>query len=803
MDNIVSGFPRQALSRTKKTKEWMKDCIRFADKNTVLSSSMLRKTLVHKQINYDLVGGKIHMSDLEIVVNPEGIDFGGKTKPIQHFPVMNDKLMLLLGEERASTFDPKVVVTNPNAISEVEEAKKQAIIASIQKTIEDESLSEEDYNAQMEKIRDFYTYSWQDLKEWRGNCLLNHYSKEQNFQEIFNDGFMDELTVMEEIYQCAIIGGEPILRKLNPLKVRVYGSTSSSKVEDADIVAIEDYFPLGRIIDTYKDFLTKSDIDYLENLYNKGNDGERGDREDPRNSFIFGEDFGGITFNGDDYTFADSISANDLPYDLMGNIRVLQVYWKSLRKIQEVKYYDPETGLQRFKYETEEYVCNPDLGEVATARWINEAWHGTMIGSGSNSIFVDMGPCQIQYNRLSNPSLCHFGIIGTIYGINEAAPYSLVDMMKPLAYAYDVAQDKLTKLINRNLGKVIQLNFSTMPKDFDTDKWLSYVKNCGLAVIDPMRESVSGHNKGKLGGMFNPAPVIDAELSGSIQNMIGYLEYLKNEMGELTGITKQRMGQIANRETANGVERSNIQSSHTTRYYFSKHDDTKKRVMECFLETAKIAALIASKNGKNMKFQYILPDQTKQIMDIDGEEFAECDYGIVIDNSFDTQSLKQDIDMMAQAAMQNQTINFSTYLKIKSDCSLANKIKMIEIDENKAREAQQQAQQQQMQQAQQQMEMQQQAAMQELQLKDGINQRDNQTKILVATLQAQAQMAQNQEEEEEPAEEDHSDLMEKMREFDETLNFKNKELELKKKQHDTDNATKLRIAASKPNNTKQ
>ena len=77
-----------------------------------------------------------------------------------------------------------------------------------------------------------------------------------------------------------------------------------------------------------------------------------------------------------------------------------------------------------------------------------------------------------------------------------------------------------------------------------------------------------------------------------------------------------------------GVERATLQSSHITEWLFSVHDDVKKRALECFLETAKIAM-----RGRTKKFNYILPDNSKQIMEIDGDEFAECDYGLVIDNS--------------------------------------------------------------------------------------------------------------------------------------------------------------------------
>jgi len=38
-------------------------------------------------------------------------------------------------------------------------------------------------------------------------------------------------------------------------------------------------------------------------------------------------------------------------------------------------------------------------------------------------------------------------------------------------------------------------------------------------------------------------------------------------------------------------------------------------------------------------------------MDIDGDEFSENDYGLVVDNSDGIQQLQQKIDMLAQAAL--------------------------------------------------------------------------------------------------------------------------------------------------------
>ena len=67
------------------------------------------------------------MEDLHLVLNPNNLDAGYIPDQIQHYPIMNSKLNVLRGEESKRVFDFRVVVTNPNAISEIEHDKKQDV----------------------------------------------------------------------------------------------------------------------------------------------------------------------------------------------------------------------------------------------------------------------------------------------------------------------------------------------------------------------------------------------------------------------------------------------------------------------------------------------------------------------------------------------------------------------------------------------------------------------------------------------------------------------------------------------------
>lgn len=803
MSSFVN-FPRQQLPFKSKTKAWRVKCVEWGDSKTFFNYSPVRKSVIHKKILYDLVQGKLHMEDMQAVINPENLKVGYIPDRIQHYPIINSKLNVLRGEESKRVFDYRVVVTNPNAISEIEENKKNALLASLQQLIADESISEEQFNQELDKLNDYYTYQWQDLREVRANALLNHYYKEYNMPLLFNNGFMDGMIVGEEIYKCDIVGGEPVIERVNPLKIRVFKSGYSNRIEDADIIIIEDYWSPGRVIDTFYDVLSPKDMEYIEKLPDHIGQAytDSMDNIDERMGFVNNNMVGDEIVTDGFYfdplnLFSDAVVNSLLPYDLAGNLRVLQVYWKSRRKIKKVKHYDPETGEELFDFYPETYICNEALGEEEQTFWINEAWEGTKIGQ---DIYVNMRPRVVQYNRLSNPSRCHFGIVGSIYNLNESRPFSMVDMMKQYNYLYDAIHDRLLKLIARNWGKIIQLDLAKVPKGWEIEKWLYFAKVNGVAVSDSFKEGNIGAATGKLAGALNNAQsgVIDADWGNNIQQYINLLAFIKMEMSEVVGISPQREGQISNRETVGGVERATLQSSHITEWVFTIHEDVKRRALECFLETAKAAL-----KGRSKKFEYILPDFSKQMITIDGDDFAEADYGLVVDNSDGMQKLQSQLETLAQAALQNQTLSFSTIMKIYGSCSLAEKQRIIENDERRMREQVQQAQQQELQAQQQQAQMEQQTELQKMQQEDLLNQRDNETKILVAQINAQAKQENSEDGlndgiEEPMSEADRAKLKQQIYEFNEKMKLEREKLAIQKEKNAEDARLKEKQINRKP-----
>ena len=148
--------------------------------------------------------------------------------------------------------------------------------------------------------------------------------------------------------------------------------------------------------------------------------------------------------------------------------------------------------------------------------------------------------------------------------------------------------------------------------------------------------------------------------------------------------------------------------------------------------------------------------------------------------------------MLAQAALQNQALDFSAILKLYTSCSMAEKIRMISNNEQQRKQEMQQQQEQQSQLQQQQLEQNAKLKQDEMEQQYKIAQEKNQTSIAVAEINAQSNLQynlmknQNDGVDEVSIEEARAKLQESMRQFNANLDLNKKKLELDKLKADRD-----------------
>jgi len=681
----TAHFPYQKKSTAKKGKKFAIDCIEASLDMAYNGDSDLIQTKRDMMTNYNLRADIRDEKDIHQAVNPWGIKGATFPAKMQNYPIANPKIDLLIGEEYKRRFDWRVTVVNPDAISQKEDKQREQMNQLVIGAMTEENYDEEQLAKEIQELENFAKYEIQDLRERRATHYLQYLWKEQELRIKFNRGFEDALVAGMEVYNVDIVGGEPVVRKVDPLSLTVIRTGSSYQIEDADVIIEDTYQPIRWVIDNYYDYLTETQIDAIEKGYisggGKDNDIIKYYPNQPVQNPIVMTNASNTSADVNDWEYSlidldDFNTRNVAAYSDAGEVRVVKATWVSMRKLGEISWYDEDDELQK-KIVDENYAADEALGEKVEWFWVNEWWQMSRI---AEDIYLKWGPRPIQFRRMGNKSLGGSGYIGTIYNTNTSQARSLMDRMKPYQYLYNVFMYRTELAFAKSKGKISVLDTSRVPDDWDMDKWMYYAEILGWAIEDPFKEGQKGAAQGKLaGGMNQNSKVLDLEMGSYIQQHVMMLDFIKRELGEIAGVTEQRQGQISNRETVGGIERAVTQSSHITEKWFMMHDNTKLRVLETLLETAKYAW----RNKKHEKLQYISDEMSSVITEVDGQMFNEADYGIMISNATQDAELVQAMKTLAQAGLQNDKINFSGLMDIylsESMSSMRRKIEKYEED---------------------------------------------------------------------------------------------------------------------------
>lgn len=696
-------MPLQKVSDNEKDEKWYKDCADACENLILTQNNYTRETRRRKEINYDLYAGKLHPTDIELITNPMGLkDIAFPAKAENH-PLCNPYIKALIGEEIKRRFDWSIKVENEDAVSEKEKAK----IAEYMQVMEEfltqglQSPEEmgvepndpeykqllEEYQKELEKKlrqkQQYINYEWQDIRELASTRLLKYYQDKLDLTWKFTQGYEDALISTEEIYNIDVLNNEPFVRKCNPLNTYFLLPPDSYKVEDTDMIIEENYVPVSEVIDRYYEQLSNKNIQFLED----------------RVGYKYRGTYGNIpNYELQDPTFAlpltvlennTTVSRNSniyLPFDANNNVRVLKVNWRGLRKIGKLSFFD-ENGEPQETIVPETYKANKELGESVTWLWIGEWYEITKI---ANEIYLNGRPKPIQFRELNNLSKCSSGYVGTVYKTNSSQPQSLIDLIKPYQYMYNIVYHKFKLLLSNNIGKVLKLDLASVPDGWEPDKWLYYAKVMNVAVIDSFKEAKKGAATGKIvGNMAGHGDNIDLELGNSIQQMTVVLENIKRELDLITGISPERRGERTSADPGLGVTQENkIASANITEWYFKLHDNTKVRVMKNLLEVAKFCL-----RAGNKTIQYVTDEMTSQIFNVDGELINEAEYGLVIRDAVADKEALQMLRQATEIALQTGQVDVLQLMDIYSNQSMSSIRRKIEKHIQETKQAQQEQQQ--------------------------------------------------------------------------------------------------------------
>ncbi len=667
------NLPQQKLPMSSKDKEWGKSCINYYSNYRYTNGSNLRSDRFKKLINYDLYNGKVNHKDIETICDPLGVNTSSTfAARFQHYDIISEPIRLLIGEETKRPDNHIVVSESPDDINRKTSAIKEKIFQALQQGLAYQIDPNADPNnppPPPEEITKHEKYTPSDVIESKANKILKSLKKKLNTRLLFSQGWKDALIAGEEVYWVGVENAEVAMRRVNPVNLTVILDGDTTFVDDAIAVVEERMLAINTILDEYGDILSKEDVEKLEN-YTRGTFGSFNTAGgfEPQFEVTNGQNaFAGVTptnaYNGN----------NSNNY----SIRVTRVEWKSMKKIGELTWTDEE-GTPQTEIVDEFFKTNVFKQAFPDAKvewyWINEAWEGVKIGL---DIFTDIKPKPNQRRRLDNPYFCRLGYTGFIYEATNSQSVSLIDRLKPYQYLYDIISYRLEIAFASDQGKKFIMDVAQIPasQGIDIDRWLYYLKEMNIAFINSFEEGKKGAATGQLANKFNQFQAIDLSLSQSIQQYINMLDYIKQQVAFVSGVTPQRLGAINNSELVGNVERSVNQSSLITEYLYEAHAEVKRRAYTSMIEVAKIAY------KKGLVAQYVLDDMGIEMLTLEENEFENSEFNVFVTNNTKDLELKAKLDQLVQVALQSEKVDLSAIVETLMNDSPRDIVRLLQRKE--------------------------------------------------------------------------------------------------------------------------
>ena len=724
-------IPRQKLSITRKDKKWGEECVE-AFINLSNSGSGYSQKKDSLKILYDYYNGVIDEGDYNYVLKPYGKSRKNFPSEMRNYPIIKPIIDLLLGEKSKRPLNYTVTVQNQDSVSIKEESKKELIyknlqqhfLQSIQQQGQDVGMDPEKEIELPQHIADMFEESYVDTRAILGQKSMNYIMMEQEVYDKIQKAWFHYIVSGEVYTHRGVRNNEPFYDILNPIDVDYDLDPDLEFVEDGDWALVRKYVHASSVIDAYYESLSEAQVLELEEPQHSESDV----------SFL--------------YANSASKDANSFRNRL---IEVVNVYWKSRKRIGFLTYIDPETGMVEEQEVADGFRLPNEMkeqGAKLTWKWVNEVWEGTRI---DGRFYINVNPIINQRLSLENPSKCKLPINGRRYSDTNASNISLVKLGIPYQLNYNIYKYRLELAIAKSKDIIASFDINMIPKKWDMDKFMYYVEGTGIAWVDYNKEGIQ----------LNPQhqSVMDMSIK-TIGQYIQLLESILQEWEKISGVSRQRQGEIGAYEGKASSQQAILQSSHITEDLFRKFERMEQRDLQALLEYSKEAWL----TGK--KTMYVMPDGTTDFLDIDSMRHMESNYGIFVSDAGKDQEKLQNIKGLTQAMVQNgakmgdiaSMLDSDSFVEIKKNLKKADRA----TDELEA--AQQQAQQEQGQQQLEAAQMQQEA--------DNLErEKDRQKDIEIALISAESKKDA----------EGHTLNLEKMvRDFE----LKERELEVRQKELD-------------------
>ncbi len=649
---------------------------------------------------------------------------------------IKNKIDVLIGDLLRRRSNHKIILLSAKAIRDKNEKLKELIMENVQKEIEFEvrksmlqleQMSEEEVNDFIQQYKNYVTPTDLNYKNFLTETeIYKHkmlqytmYSQDVKFKSI--DSFK-HLCISDRMFiHNGWKHGKPYIKVLNPLFCGFHKSPELPFVQHGDYFWVMDEMTVGEALDEYGNILTEADIKKIRqhsNYYNSNSKDELFVFDHTKQHALLEglgiydtRDVGSHQGRG-----TTKISRHDKVYRVHLEFKA---YEEVMFYTYEDEYGDPITVIldkntdiipstamkvefnNRYFEKDYKWVWTDGFGKhEVEVLYVPRRYEVIRLGY---DIFPIMRKVPLQADYLDPFSKFELSFKGGIFNSMNAKSLSLVQSGLP--YQFQIYALKL--LQNKEIATYQGIN---IVKDVDRipDALAQDETGNPIEGIDKITQSEIIRRKTKtilysdsqqtLG--LPPSPtrgraveVMQLGNMADILNSQQLIELIDRELGIAMGVNQQREAQVAPNTNVTDNQQALVQSSLTTDYLYYWHNKVWAHVLNEHLVNMDIyfkRIFEDNPDSNEHLFEYVLPDNTKELIKVLPEYLNHNDIGIFLS---DTDQDKLYIDFMIQnlqpmaqnAGQGSETI--STILKsISSGASVSEIDKMIQMEADKQRE---------------------------------------------------------------------------------------------------------------------
>lgn len=423
-------------------------------------------------------------------------------------------------------------------------------------------------------IRRYFKYGVKGEMERRGQELADVFVADSRLKFIMDQAYYYSYATGAMVFKQGIRNGEPYLKHVADTRNFNTWGTPALFIDNNTGYRYEYTMHPSDILDTWGELFTREDFKNFSDFLSRGSDSSnkvtaRDEQWVVNIPFESLQDLGEINMLSREGQKAygrmeDRYSGQD--YKTMDMVKVIEIVWKSLRKFKQVMRAYPD-GTIRFDWHAEDYTFNRLNGDLKmTTHWFNEYWKTVIIGEGDHAVYVDMGPCEVQFRDITNPRRIRGPFTGAFWndmqGMGQRrAP---LDKVKPYVDAINFEFKIIHEREATDVGKVVLMTIAAKPPKWTWGKYIRVIRATKLLPIDTR------------GAGLTPADVaffreLDMSNMYELIPRLNLIQMYMNKIAEALAVNEARRGvQAASTSVTNNMmnmDRSMSQTHHLSEWY--------------------------------------------------------------------------------------------------------------------------------------------------------------------------------------------------------------------------------------------